>query len=63
MSLGDRVFWSIVTIILVGLLWVKFLEQYLDAWWALVVGIALAALIIKYGDKIKLETLIKRRRK
>jgi len=60
MSLGDRVFWSIVTIILVGLLWVKFVEQYLDASWALVIGLVLAALIIIYGNQIKLERLIKR---
>jgi len=60
MSRGDRVFWSIVVIILVGLLWVKFVEQYLSAWWALVIGIALAILIIRYGEKIKLERLIKR---
>lgn len=57
-SLGDKVFWSIVVIIAVGLLWVKFVEQHLSAWWALVVGIALAALIIKYGDKFKFESLI-----
>jgi len=37
---------------------VKFVEQHLSAWWALVVGIALAALIIKYGDKFKFESLI-----
>jgi uncharacterized membrane protein len=59
MTRADRVFWSIVVIILVGIFWVKFLELYLSAWFALVVGLAIATLIIRFGDKLSPEHLIK----
>lgn len=62
MSLGDRVFWSIATMILIGIIWVKFIEKYLNAWWALVVGLVISAFIIKYGGKeISLRSFLSRR--
>jgi len=51
LSLSDRVFWSIALTILVGVLWVKFLEQYVTAWGALVVGLIIAILIMKFGGR------------
>lgn len=59
MTRADKVFWSIVVIILIGLLWLKFVEKYLSAWLGLVVGLAMAALIVKFGEKVSPEYLVK----
>jgi len=51
LSLGNRVFWSIALMILIGILWIKFIEGYITAWGALVVGFIASALIIRYGGR------------
>lgn len=59
MTRADKVFWSIVVIILIGLLWLKFVEIYLSAWFGLILELAIAALIFKFGEKISPEYLLK----
>lgn len=59
MTRADKVFWSIVVIILIGLLWLKFVEEYLNAWFGLIVGLIIAASIVKFGEKVSPEYLAK----
>lgn len=64
LSLGDRVFWSIATAIFIGIIWVKFIERYISAWWALVIGFIASVLIMRYGGKeISFRKLIARKKR
>ncbi|GEM_PF-7090015 len=64
LSLGDRVFWSIALTIFIGVIWVKFIENYISSWGALIVGLIVSALIMKYGGKeISLRNFFKKLRK
>jgi predicted small integral membrane protein len=64
LSLGDRIFWSIALIIFIGVIWVKFIEKYITSWGALIVGLIVSALIMKYGGKeISLQNFFKKIRK
>jgi len=59
LSLFDRIFWSIASMILIGMIWVKLIERYINAWGAVVVGLIVSALIMKYGgQEFSLRTLI-----
>ncbi|MEM2178515.1 MAG: hypothetical protein QXF09_06265 [Nitrososphaerota archaeon] len=61
LSLGDRIFWSIALTILIGVIWVKFIENYISSWGALVVGLIVSVLIMKYGGKeISLQNFFKK---
>lgn len=48
-SLGDRVFLGIVLLILLHLLWLRFLEKYVSLWVCLIISVILLVLIAKYG--------------
>jgi len=37
--------------ILIGIIWIKFIEEYITAWGALLVGFIVSALIIRYGGR------------
>lgn len=63
LSLGDRVFWSIALMIFIGVIWVKFIENYISSWGALIVGLIVSALIMKYGGReISLRNFFKKKR-
>ena len=46
---GDRIFISAVSFIAIHLLWMRFLEQYLNLLVATVIGIVLAFVLVKWG--------------
>jgi len=48
-SRGDRIFLSMVLLILIHLLWMKFLEKYFTLWPAFFISIILAIIIVKWG--------------
>lgn len=40
MELGDRIFYSVLSLILIGLLWLKFVEPHgLSIYWSLIVWV------------------------
>tara|TARA_B100000959_G_C14746485_1_gene527325 strand:- start:291 stop:473 length:183 start_codon:yes stop_codon:yes gene_type:complete len=48
LEIGDGIFYSIISIIIIVLLWLKYIEKHLPLWWALIVwGIVLVFII--YG--------------
>ncbi len=48
LEIGDGIFYSIISIIIIVLLWLKYIEKYLPLWLALIVwGIVLVFII--YG--------------
>ncbi len=46
---GDRIFISAVSFIAIHLLWMRFLEQYLNLLVGTAIGIVLAFVIVKWG--------------
>lgn len=63
LSLGDRIFWSVILMILVWISWMAFLEQY-SIWGSLVVGLTIAILIMKFGGReFSLRDLVSKARK
>lgn len=63
LSLGDRVFWSVVLMVLVWISWMVFLEQW-SIWGSLVVGLTIAILIMKFGGReFSLRDLVSKARK
>lgn len=46
---GERVFYAIALTIAVGLVGLRFLEEYITMWGVLVIALALDYIIIKYG--------------
>lgn len=48
-SLGDRIFFGMVLLILLHLLWMRFLEKYVPLWICLIISVSLLVVIAKYG--------------
>jgi len=48
-SKGDRIFLGMVLLILIHLLWMKFLEKYLTLWPAFFISLALLIILVKWG--------------
>jgi len=48
-TVGDRIFISVVLMVAIHLLWMRFLEQYLSLLVATAISIVLAFVIIKRG--------------
>jgi predicted small integral membrane protein len=48
-SRGDRIFLGMILLILVHLLWMKFIEKYLSLWFAFILSTVLLIIIIKWG--------------
>ena len=48
-SWGDRFFISLILFFLIGLLWLKFVEPFLPIYGALILGLIIGAIIVKYG--------------
>jgi predicted small integral membrane protein len=48
-STGDRIFLGMIFLILIHLLWMRFIEKYLSLWFALIVSLILLIIIVKWG--------------
>jgi predicted small integral membrane protein len=61
MTIGDRIFYSIVSFLFVFFLWVGVLEHYLPLWGCLIVGaIIFYVLIIRYLIRLRKAKLQKK---
>lgn len=49
MSIGDRIFWGVVTFVFVCLLWLKYLERFLPMWFGTIVAIVAFLAILSAG--------------
>jgi len=48
-SRGDRIFLGMVLLILIHLLWLKYLDKYLSLWFAFIISIILLVILVKWG--------------
>jgi predicted small integral membrane protein len=48
-SRGDRIFLGMILLILIHLLWMRFIEKYLPLWFALIISLILLIIIVKWG--------------
>jgi len=48
-SIVDRVFLSVIIFIAIGLLWLRFLEEYLSIWYSVIVSLIVGIIIVKWG--------------
>ena len=44
-ELGDGIFYSIISLIIMILVWLKFIEKYLPLWWAVIAWVCLVSFI------------------
>jgi predicted small integral membrane protein len=51
MTIGDRIFWSVICFVVISLLWLKFLEPFFPLWGSLIVSGVVAFLIANYKRK------------
>jgi len=49
MGVGDCVFWSIICLVALTFVWLKFIEPFLSVWFVLPVGGILSVLIFIFG--------------
>tara|TARA_B100000902_G_scaffold5801_1_gene7623 strand:+ start:112 stop:297 length:186 start_codon:yes stop_codon:yes gene_type:complete len=56
LEIGDGIFYSIMSLILIGLFWLRYVEKYFSLWWIIVIWIIINIFIIKaITRKIKSE--------
>ncbi len=56
LEIGDGIFYSIISLILIGLFWLRYVEKYFSLWWIIVIWIIINLFIIKaITRKIKSE--------
>jgi len=48
-SVGSRIFWSMVLLIIIVLAWLKYVEEYVTLWGALVVWVIAAGIMNKFA--------------
>lgn len=48
MDLGDKIFYSILSLILLTLFWLRFIEEYLTIWAVLPTAVAVSLLIFNW---------------
>lgn len=53
MGIGDRIFWSIISLVVITLLWIKFLEPFIPLWGSLIISGIAAFIIFTYKRKKK----------
>tara|TARA_B100001057_G_scaffold445487_1_gene483205 strand:- start:108 stop:293 length:186 start_codon:yes stop_codon:yes gene_type:complete len=46
LEIGDGIFYSVMSIILIGLFWLRYLEKYFSLWWIIVIWIIINFFII-----------------
>jgi len=47
MGMGDKITWAYRSLILIGLVWLRFIEKYIPVWGALVVWLLFMVYIIR----------------
>jgi len=47
MGIGDKITWAYRSLILIGLVWLRFIEKYVPIWGALIVWLAVMVYIIR----------------
>jgi predicted small integral membrane protein len=55
MTMGNWLFWSILSWIFLNLLWLKFVESYVPQWVGAIIATAIAVALFKYGPRPKEE--------
>ena len=45
LEIGDGIFYSIISLIVIGLFWLRYIEKYLSLWWAVIVWVCLVSCI------------------
>jgi len=53
MSIGDRIFWSMICFFVISLLWLKFVEPFVPLWGSLFVSGVVAVVIATHKLKKK----------
>jgi len=51
MTMGNWLFWSILSWIFLNLLWLKFVESYVPQWVGAIIATAIAVALFKYGPR------------
>ena len=51
---GDKIFWSILLFILIGLFWLRFAEWLFPVWGSLFISVPIIIYIIRLEDPVKL---------
>lgn len=47
MGIGDKITWAYRSLILIGLVWLRFIEKYIPVWGALVVWLVVMVFVIR----------------
>jgi predicted small integral membrane protein len=55
MTMGNWLFWSILSWIFLNLLWLRFVESYVPQWVGAIIATAIAVALFKYGPRPKEE--------
>ena len=54
LEIGDGIFYSIISIIVIGLFWLRYIEKYLSLWWMLLIwGLLFIFIIYAVTNKYK----------
>ena len=51
MSIGDRIFWSLICFFVISLLWLKFVEPFIPLWGSLIASGVVAVVIATHKGK------------
>jgi hypothetical protein len=51
MTMGDRIFWSVICFLVISLLWLKFMEPFIPLWGSLFVSGIAVFIIATYKSK------------
>lgn len=55
MTMGNWLFWSIMSWIFFNLLWLRFVEKFVPQWVGAIIATVIAFLLFKYGPRPKEE--------
>jgi len=47
MGIGDKITWAYRSLILIGLVWLRFIEKYIPVWGALVVWLVVMVFVVR----------------
>ena len=54
LEIGDGIFYSIISLIVIGLFWLRYIEKYLSLWWMLLIwGLLFIFIIYAVTNKYK----------
>jgi predicted small integral membrane protein len=52
-GIGDQIFWSIISLLVITLLWLKFIEPFIPLWGSLIVSGIVVSAIFTFNRKKK----------